>query len=122
MDNFTEIVSKYIGRDVDLDATMESQGLDSLDTVELVMELEAAYDISISDDVASEFENFRDMYDHIHSLGLIRDLKWRMGQTLVCRSDGLPYKVTKITNDGLELTRIVQVKSDAFGEWSDGTE
>ena len=41
---------------------INDHGLDSLDTVELIMELESCFDISISDDEAKELQSINDIF------------------------------------------------------------
>ena len=44
-------------------------GADSLDTVELVMELEEEFDINIADDAAEKIQNVGEAISHINSSG-----------------------------------------------------
>lgn len=64
-----EIVSEQLGVDKDK-ITRETSfvndlGADSLDTVELVMELEEEFDINIPDDVAEKIQTVGQAVDHI---------------------------------------------------------
>ena len=120
MDKFNTIIEAHTGQNFNLDDTIESHGCDSLDSIEIVMELEQAYGISIPDEVAERFETIRDIHNYIVDLGLVKDSRWRSGQTLVCKEDGQPYKITKVGDDYIELTRVIKVKPDEFEQWADG--
>jgi len=50
------------------DATLESLGADSLNRVQIVMELEDAFGIEISDDDAEKFNTVKDTVDLIQKL------------------------------------------------------
>ncbi len=50
---------------VTLDATFNELGLDSLDNVETVMDLEEQYGLKIPDDIAEKFTKGRDVVDYI---------------------------------------------------------
>ncbi len=64
-----EIVCEQLGvneGDVTLDASfLEDLGADSLDIVELVMALEEAYDIEISDDQVEKIRTVQDVVSYI---------------------------------------------------------
>ena len=53
---------------VTVDSSFEELGLDSLDAVNILFELEGAFNISISDDKAREIKNVRQMVDGVKSL------------------------------------------------------
>ena len=40
-------------------------GCDSLDAVEIVLELEKEFNIAITDDAANEFKVIKDLFDHV---------------------------------------------------------
>jgi acyl carrier protein len=50
---------------VTLDATFDELGLDSLDKVETVMDLEEQYKMKIPDEIAEKFTRGRDVVDYI---------------------------------------------------------
>ncbi|MCF7927385.1 MAG: acyl carrier protein [Candidatus Izimaplasma sp.] len=53
-------------KDVTLDADLSDDlGADSLDAVELIMEIEDAFDISVNDDAAQEFKTVKQIVDFI---------------------------------------------------------
>ena len=66
-----EIVCEQLGvseGDVTLDASfLEDLGADSLDIVELVMALEDAYDLEISDEEVEKIRTVQDVVSHIES-------------------------------------------------------
>ena len=68
-DKVKEIIVDKLGVDesaVKLEASfIEDLGADSLDTVELVMELEEEFDINIPDDVAEKIQTVGQAVDHI---------------------------------------------------------
>ena len=51
--------------EIDRDTTFESLGVDSLDTVELIMEFEKVFDVSISDDKAEKIQTVGDAVKYI---------------------------------------------------------
>ena len=54
-------------QDISLASTLEDLGLDSLDTIEIVMELEYAFEIDISDDEIKSFNTIKDITDLVES-------------------------------------------------------
>ena len=64
-----EIVSEQLGVDKDKisrdTSFVNDLGADSLDTVELVMELEEEFDINIPDDAAEKIQTVGQAIDHI---------------------------------------------------------
>ncbi len=66
-----EIVCEQLGvseGDVTLDASfLEDLGADSLDIVELVMALEDAYDLEISDEEVEKIRTVQDVVSHIET-------------------------------------------------------
>ena len=68
-DTLISLVAKQLGKE-EADVSMESHfiddlGADSLDTVELVLELEEHFDIEIPDDVASTLLTVGDVYNNL---------------------------------------------------------
>lgn len=59
---------KAYGGEVTRDTTIQDAGLDSLDTAEMVMDLEAQYGISIPENEAVKMENVGIIVDTIHGL------------------------------------------------------
>lgn len=53
---------------VTVDSNFEELGLDSLDAVNILFELEGAFNISISDEKAREIKNVRQMVDGVRVL------------------------------------------------------
>jgi acyl carrier protein len=53
---------------VSVDSSFEELGLDSLDAVNILFELEGAFDIEISDDKAREIKNVRQMVEGVKTL------------------------------------------------------
>lgn len=60
---------KKYGDGFDPDSTFEELYLDSLDIVELVMDLEDEFNISISDDDADEFRTVGQLFDYMETHG-----------------------------------------------------
>ena len=65
------LVAKQLGKE-EADVSMESHfiddlGADSLDTVELVLELEEHFDIEIPDDVASTLLTVGDVFNYLEA-------------------------------------------------------
>ena len=56
------------GEKVSVDSSFEELGLDSLDAVNILFELEGAFNIEISDDKAREIKNVRQMVDGVKTL------------------------------------------------------
>ncbi len=50
------------------ESTLESLGADSLNRVQIVMELEDAFNVEISDDDAEKFITVKDTVEHMHKL------------------------------------------------------
>jgi len=53
---------------VTIESTFQELGLDSLDAVNILFELEGAFDISISDEQARQIKSVRQMVEGVHSL------------------------------------------------------
>ena len=53
---------------VTIDSTFAELGLDSLDAVNILFELESAFDINISDDKARQIKSVREMVDGVRTL------------------------------------------------------
>jgi acyl carrier protein len=53
---------------VTIDSTFAELGLDSLDAVNILFELEGAFDINISDDKARQIKSVREMVDGVRTL------------------------------------------------------
>jgi acyl carrier protein len=52
--------------EISLDSTFEELGVDSLDAIELLFELEARYEIAIPDDEAKSFETVREVVESLN--------------------------------------------------------
>ena len=70
-DTLISLVAKQLGKE-EADVSMEAHfiddlGADSLDTVELVLELEEHFDIEIPDDVASTLLTVGDVYNYLEA-------------------------------------------------------
>jgi acyl carrier protein len=53
---------------VTVDSSFEELGLDSLDAVNILFELEGAFDIAISDEKARQIKSVREMVDGVRAL------------------------------------------------------
>jgi acyl carrier protein len=53
---------------VTIDSTFEELGMDSLDAVNILFELEGAFDISIPDEKAREIRSVREMVEGVRAL------------------------------------------------------
>lgn len=65
------IIAKQLGvprEQVTEESTLESLGADSLDRVEIIMDVEEALDIDIDDEVAEKFSILRQAVDYMHGL------------------------------------------------------
>jgi len=58
---------------VTIDSTFQELGLDSLDAVNILFELEGEFDIAISDEQAKQIKNVRQMVDGV--CGLVAEKK-----------------------------------------------
>jgi acyl carrier protein len=56
-------------------SNMITLGADSLDAIEIIMDLEKIFDIAIPDEVAENMNTFSDMYQYFLSIKEIRKLK-----------------------------------------------
>jgi len=73
LDRVADIVSEQLGVDKDKispeTSFVNDLGADSLDTVELVMELEEEFDINIPDDAAEKIQTVGQAVDYIEANG-----------------------------------------------------
>ena len=53
---------------VTIDSTFQELGLDSLDAINIIFEIEGAFSIAISDDQARQIKNVRQMIDGVNTL------------------------------------------------------
>ncbi len=65
-----EIINLQIGRDTDQEINLKSNlatdlNADSLDAVEIIMEIEDAFNIEIPDEIAEKIETFEDILDYL---------------------------------------------------------
>ncbi|MDM8534690.1 acyl carrier protein [Clostridiaceae bacterium HSG29] len=65
-----EIINLQIGRDADVEINLKSSlandlNADSLDAVEIIMEIEDAFNIEIPDEIAEKIETFEDILDYL---------------------------------------------------------
>lgn len=56
--------SEHLGN-VRLHDTFESLGMDSLDTIQAIMDIEEAFKIEIPEDAANQLQTVQDVIDHI---------------------------------------------------------
>ena len=77
LQQINEIVKEFRGEDVNLkiDDNFNELGFDSLDRVELVMELESRFDISFPDDL--QIETVKELVDTIEKLTKKYNGNWR---------------------------------------------
>ncbi len=67
---FTIIAEKLkIGKDaINIDATLQNLGADSLALVEIIMKLEEQFGIEIDDAKAEQMKNVSDVVEYVHSI------------------------------------------------------
>lgn len=53
---------------VTIDSTFQELGLDSLDAINIIFEIEGAFNIAISDDQARQIKNVRQMVEGVNAL------------------------------------------------------
>jgi len=77
-----EILCRYIGEDVDaekvtLDANLEELGIDSMDVVEIIFDIEETFDIDVPNpgDVEGGNMNFSSVQDVINSIKTLIEQK-----------------------------------------------
>lgn len=77
-----EILCRYVGEDVDaekvtLDANLEELGIDSMDVVEIIFDLEESFDIDVPNpgDVEGGTMNFSTVQDMINSIKTLIEQK-----------------------------------------------
>jgi acyl carrier protein len=56
---------------ITLDTTFEELGMDSLDGLSVVFELEEAFDVMIPDDAAKTIQNVRQIVESLEKLGVV---------------------------------------------------
>ena len=69
-DRVKEIIVDELGVDaeaVTIDSTLEDLGADSLDAVELIMQIEEEFEVEIPDEVASNMKTVKDIVDYIEA-------------------------------------------------------
>ena len=69
-DRVKEIIVDELGVDaeaVTIDTTLEDLGADSLDAVELIMQIEEEFEVEIPDEVASNMKTVKDIVDYIEA-------------------------------------------------------
>jgi acyl carrier protein len=61
---------KVIGhrRSIELDQSLESLGIDSISSLQLIMDVEREFNVSISDEKLEELKTPRDMIEHLKAL------------------------------------------------------
>ena len=63
---FKKILKKRIGeKEIDENSNLRSLGIDSLDLVEIVLEVEDMYDVSFDNDELNSFKTVKDVIDAI---------------------------------------------------------
>ena len=61
-----EIINDHMGEGPqDLDQSFDALGLDSLDKIEILMEIEEEFDIEIDDEKAEEWKNLENIVDYL---------------------------------------------------------
>ncbi|MCF7925454.1 MAG: acyl carrier protein [Candidatus Izimaplasma sp.] len=67
-----DIISEELGieaDDINLDSDLSDDlGADSLDAIELIMEIESQFDIEIADSEATKIKSVKDIVDYLESL------------------------------------------------------
>jgi acyl carrier protein len=100
---------------VDVNSSFEDQEIDSLDIIEFALLVEEAYDIIIRDESLDNIKSFNDLYNLIES----SKRTFQLGQEIVYRKTDEIYKVSKIKDDGYELTRIINITELETSEFFD---
>ena len=67
-DEILKIIEKAAGKKVELTDTLDELGLDSLDVVELAMNLEEEFSIDIDDDVLERINTVQDVIETVEGL------------------------------------------------------
>lgn len=65
-----EIIANHLGLDptsIETDSNLESLGADSLDVISIIMDIERAYDIEISEEAASRIRTVHDAISYIRN-------------------------------------------------------
>ena len=66
LDTFVEILENKVGKkEITLETNLRSLGIDSLDLVEIVMDLEDKFEIEFSNEELNEFKTVSDVIDAI---------------------------------------------------------
>ena len=63
-----ECISRQTGLEVNIDSTIESLGMDSLDNIECIMAIEEEFDIEIEDEVYLGFDSVLSVLTYIYNL------------------------------------------------------
>ncbi|KDQ70096.1 acyl carrier protein [Streptomyces halstedii] len=58
--------------EIDIDVPLVDYGLDSIRSINLVVDMEAAFDVRISDEQAASMETLRDVVDQVTALVTVR--------------------------------------------------
>ena len=64
-DKVVKIFSDHVDSDVFIDSKISDFAIDSLDAVEIIMDLEEEFDISLPDDIAMSFETLQDIVNYV---------------------------------------------------------
>ena len=63
-----ECIARQTGLEVNIDSTIESLGMDSLDNIECIMAIEEEFDIYIEEDVYLGFDSVLSVLTYIYNL------------------------------------------------------